>query len=241
MSSGVAGDDGEITLLQSSAAPAQVVVFDFDGTLVSRDSFLDFSVRYCLQRPGRFVVLAAVLPLAMLLGMRSRSAAASVLLWAMTVGGSTRRFVLALRQYARLILPSYANEAIFEELARHLREGRRVVIATGTVPLLVRGLLSARNVGPISVVGSRFRGRWGGLISETHCVGRVKVRELQRRLGVAEWSTVYTDSFADRSLLSRARDITLVSPSDRTLLRTQRLIGPEAALRVLHHRPTHQT
>lgn len=239
MSGGV--DSGETGLAQPSAASAPVVVFDFDGTLVSRDSFLDFSVRYCLRRPGRFVLLAAVLPLAMVRGLRSRSAAASVLLWAMTVGTSTRSFVLALRHYARDILPSYANEATFEELARHLREGRRVVIATGTVPLLVRGLLGARNVGRISVVGSRFRGRWGGLISETHCIGRVKVRELQRRLGIIEWSTVYTDSFADRSLLSRARDIILVSPSDRTLLLTQRLIGPAAALRVLQRRAGHST
>jgi len=235
------GDSGETGLARPSAEPAQVVVFDFDGTLVSRDSFLDFSQRYCFQRPWRFVVLAGVLPLALALGLRSRSAAASVLLWAMTVGSSTRSFVLDLRHYARHILPSYANDAIFDELARHVREGRRVVIATGTVPLLVRGLLSARNVGRVSVVGSRFRSRWGGLISETHCVGRVKVRELQRRLRIAEWSTVYTDSFADRFLLTRARDITLVSPSDRTLLCTQRLIGTAAALRVLQRGPIRST
>ena len=238
MRSGVASDD--TSLAQPRGASAGIVVFDFDGTLVSRDSFIDFSVGYCVQRPARFVLLAAVLPLALVLGARSRSAGATVLLWAMTVGSSTRSFVRALKHYARHTLPSYANEAIFEELARHLREGRRVVIATGTVPLLVRGLLRARNVGRISVVGSRFRARWGGLISETHCIGRVKVRELQRRLGIVQWSTVYTDSFADRSLLSRAHDITLVSPTDRTLLHTQRLIGPGAALRVLQRRPSHE-
>jgi phosphatidylglycerophosphatase C len=235
MRSGVASD--ETSRVQPREAPAEVVVFDFDGTLVNRDSFIDFSVGYCLERPARFILLGAVLPLALAWGLRSRSAAASVLLWAMTVGSSTRSFVLALRHYARHTLPSYANEAIFEELARHVREGRRVVIATGTVPLLVRGLLGARNVERISVVGSRFRARWGGLVSETHCIGPVKVRELQRRLGIVEWSTVYTDSFSDRYLLSRARHITLVSPTDRTLLRTQRLVGPEAALRVLQRRP----
>jgi phosphatidylglycerophosphatase C len=239
MRSGVASD--ETSRFEPSEASPEVVVFDFDGTLVSRDSFIDFSVRYCLQRPSRFLVLAAVLPLAVALGVRSRSAAASVLLWAMTVGASTRSFVLALRHYAKDTLPSYANGSIFLELARHLREGRRVVIATGTVPLLVRGVLRARNVGRLSVVGSRFRSRWGGLISETHCIGPVKVRELERRLGIVEWSTVYTDSFSDRFLLSRARHITLVSPTDRTLVCTQRLVGPDAALRVLQVRPGDET
>lgn len=210
-----------------------VVVFDFDGTLVSRDSFLDFSWRYCAARPGRLLLLAALLPLALVLALRSRLRAASVLLWAMTVGSSTRGFVLALRRYATSTLPSYAQEAIFEELARHVRDGDRIVIATGTIPLLVRGLFGARKLGRISIVGSRFRGKWGGLIAETHCIGRVKVRELQRRFGIVEWSTVYTDSFADRALLKRAREITLVSPSKRTLLRTQQLISQTTALRVL--------
>jgi phosphatidylglycerophosphatase C len=226
----------EAAAVRASEPCSAVVVFDFDGTLVSRDSFLDFAFRYCARRPARFLAVAVVLPLALIMKLRSTRAAASVLLWAMTVGSSTRNFVLALRQYAKGTLPDYAREAIFAELARHLRAGSRVVIATGSLPLLVRGLLSARSFGRLPVVGSRFRHKWGGLVTETHCTGRVKVRELQRKFGIVEWATVYTDSFADRSLLSCARDITLVSPSSRTLVRTQRLIGNTAVLRVLHPR-----
>ncbi len=214
-----------------------VVVFDFDGTLVRRDSFLDFSFRYCARRPARLLLVAVLLPLALLLVTRSDAKAGSVLLWAMTVGGSTRRFVIALRRYARETLPAYANEIIFRELARHVSEGSHVVIATGSVPLLVRGLFAARRLGKPPAVGSRFRRKWGGLIAATHCTGPVKVRELARRLGVVEWSTVYTDSFADRPLLSGAQHVTLVSPTPRTLRRTQRLIGGRASLRVLRPEP----
>jgi phosphatidylglycerophosphatase C len=216
----------------SRAAPV-VVVFDFDRTLVSRDSFLNFAAGYCRARPGRLFLVAALLPFALLLALRSWKSAGSALLWGMTVGASTRNFALALIRYARRTLPDYSNDAIFAELTRHIQAGNRVVIATGTMPLLVRGLLSARNLAPLPIVGSRVRRLWGGLVAETHCTGRTKVRELSRKLGILEWSTVYTDSFADRSLLSRARDITLVSPSSRTLRRTQRLIDRTTALRVL--------
>jgi phosphatidylglycerophosphatase C len=215
-----------------SSAPA-VVVFDFDGTLVSRDSFFDFAVGYCLRRPTRLLALCAVLPLAMLLVLRSRAAAGSAVLWAMTVGSSTRAFAQALRSYATTALPRYAHEQIFAELAQHVQAGSRVVIATGSVPLLVRGLLSARKFGSLPIVGSRFRRKCGGLVVETHCTGRTKVQQLARRLRIEAWSTVYTDSFADRSLLSSARDITLVCPSNRTLLRTQRMIAANIALRVI--------
>jgi phosphatidylglycerophosphatase C len=211
-----------------------VVVFDFDGTLVTRDSFLDFAFRYCARRPARLLMVLALLPLALPLALHSRQRGASVLLWAITLGTSTRSFAAALRRYAKETLPSYANEAIFVELASQIRAGNRVVIATGTMPLLVRGLLSARKLDALPIVGTRLRRSFGELVAETHCVGGTKVRELQRKLGIGQWSTVYTDSFADRALLSRAKSITLVSPSKRTVLRTERLIDRATVLRVLH-------
>src|SRR6186713_3519310 len=92
----------------------EVVVFDFDGTLVKRDSFLDFSVRYCLRRPARALAVLALLPVAALFFLSgSQRRAASVLLWAMTLGVPTRRFALELRQYSREVLPRYACELIF--------------------------------------------------------------------------------------------------------------------------------
>ena len=224
----------EPSSLRASQRSGDVVVFDFDGTLVNRDSFSDFAVGYCVSRPLRLFLVLLFLPLsATLLALGSKAAAGSILLWGMTVGGSTRRFAVALRLYARGTLPDYANEAIFAELARQVNAGCRVVIATGTVPLLVRGLLSARRVPPLPIVGSRLSRRWGGLVAMTHCTGRVKVSELRRKLGIDAWSTVYTDSFADSALLSGAREITLVSPSRGTVKRTTRLVGGKAALRVL--------
>jgi phosphatidylglycerophosphatase C len=212
---------------------ADVVVFDFDGTLVSRDSFIDFSTRYCSARPARFLLIIPLLPLSLLLLLvRSQGAAGSVLLWGMTLGTSTRSFVLALREYASRTLPSFAHDSIFEELVK-LREGHQVVIATGSVPVLVRGLLAARKLGRLPVVGTRLRRKWGGLTTETHCTGSVKVEELERRYRITEWSTVYTNSFSDRALISRAPAVTLVGPSARTLRRTRDAIGPDTPLRVL--------
>lgn len=210
-----------------------VVVFDFDGTLVNRDSFFDFSVRYCIERPARLLLIAAVLPVVAVSTLRSNEAALSVLLWAMTLGASTRRLVRELRRYGRDTLPSFANEAIFAELTEHVRVGNRVLIATGSVPLLVRALLTARGLPWVSIAGTRLRRKWGGLVAETHCTGRTKVRELNRRFGITHWTAVYTNSFADRPLMDGTLDITLVGPSRGTLRRTRRLVDRATALRVL--------
>ncbi len=215
------------------SSASDVVVFDFDGTLVSRDSFFDFALGYCARRPWCWPVVGPLIPIALVIALRSERVAGTLMLWALTFGGSTRAFVLAMRQYARSTLPAYANEAIFEELERHVQAGSRVIIATGSMPMLVRSLLRVRGVGPLPIVGSRARRRWGGLVVTAHCTGRVKVRELKRRLGVETWVSVYTDSFADRPLMSGARDVTLVDPTRRTLQRTRRLLDPGVPLRVL--------
>jgi phosphatidylglycerophosphatase C len=211
---------------------APVVVFDFDGTLVSRDSVLDFCFRYAARRPHRWLLVALAVPLAALCRLRSLSAAASVLLWSLTAGASLKGFVHALRRYAERVLPSFAHEELFAELSRELALGRRVVVATGTLPALVRGLLRARGLPPLSVVGSRLRCRHGGLVVATHCVGRVKAQELERRLHIRAWDAVYTDSWADRSLMRGALQVTLVAPSPALLERVQRLEGARS-LRVL--------
>jgi hypothetical protein len=55
-----------------SATRSDVVVFDFDGTLVSRDSFLDFCFAYCRARPARWLLIVPLLPVALLLLLTSR-------------------------------------------------------------------------------------------------------------------------------------------------------------------------
>lgn len=134
-----------------SQATANVVVFDFDGTLVSRDSFLDFAFGYCARRPLRLLVVLALLPVALPIMLRSWRRAAAVLVWGLTLATSTRSFVRALRRYARETLPSYANDAIFVELAAQIASGHRVVIATGSMPLLVRGLFRAKRLALVPI------------------------------------------------------------------------------------------
>lgn len=222
----------EVAKNETSFGP-DVVVFDFDGTLVNRDSVVDFFFRYVVRRPQRLLLLALVAPLAALFRLRSVSAAASVLLWALTIGVSTRTFVGALRHYAERVLAGFAYEELFRELLQERTQGRRVVLATGALPILVRGVLRARGLPALPVVGSRLRRRYGGFVVATHCVGNVKARELARRLHVVAWDAVYTDSWADRSLIRGARRVALVSPSPSLLSRVQQLQG-ERAVRVLH-------
>src|SRR6478609_3773649 len=208
------------------------VVFDFDGTLTSRDSLLSFCIGYGVARPHRLLLVLLSAPIALLWLGRSQGAAGSVLLWALTVGSSPRQLVRALRRYARQTLPRYAHDSIFAELRRHVDEGAATAIATGSLPLLVRKLMVARGLKPLPIVGSRLRRKLGGWVTQTHCTGHVKVAELERRFAITAWTAVYTNSIADRALMDRATSITLVNPSARTLREARALAGDSKSLRV---------
>jgi phosphatidylglycerophosphatase C len=214
-------------------AEREVVIFDFDGTLVGRDSVLDFCFRYALARPWRLLLVALVAPVAGCAGLRSTRRAASVLLWALTCGTSTPRFVRALRRYGARILPRFVHPRLLQELRSHLEQGAHVVLATGSLPTLVRAFLRAHGLPALPVAGSRLVRRRGGLVVVTHCVGKTKLRELERRFGIRSWSRVYTDSWADAPLMSQARDVTLVAPSPRTEMRAQSLLQGRAPLRTV--------
>ena len=202
-------------------------------TLVRGDSFTGFAVRYCLRHVGRSLLMVALLPLAAALGWRRRTRGGSLLLWAMTVGVPTRRFAEAIREYAIHTLSKRVYEQVFVELERHARVGNAVV-ATGSIPLMVRALLRARGAPRVPVVGTRLKRRFGGLVADTHCIGRTKVRELDRRLGLKTRAAVYTDSVLDHPLMRRAGYVTLVGPTPRTLRRVEYLLGPSIPLQALH-------
>jgi len=151
------------------------------------------TARWSVATHHRF--LAPLLPAAAATAAPDRGRAAlAVLLRLRSAGGkldaavgddgrsSTRRFVLTATNLRKSHAARLRQRCVFAELSQHLRDGSHVVIADGHHATLVRGLLSARQLGRLPIVGSRLRRQWGGLVVATHCVGRVKVVELRRKL-----------------------------------------------------------
>jgi phosphatidylglycerophosphatase C len=192
-----------------------LVVFDFDGTLVHGDSVTGFALGYVLRRPARMLAMAPLLPFAlglMLVGP-ARSVGVGLFWWLLTWGTRTRPLVLALRSYSRTALARRANEATLAALAAHVAAGHTVIVATAAPAVVVRELLCARGLPAVRVVGTRLRRRWGGLVTDPHCIGITKVHELERRHGFTHWSEVYSDSHLDLPLMLRASAVTLVAPN----------------------------
>ena len=184
-----------------------LALFDFDGTLTDRDSFMDF-LRRNTSLAGWCWGLLRSLPavLAWKLGLRSRQRAKERVL-AIFLGGMDELRLRKLCQlYARERVLEILRPAALRKLAWHQREGHRVVIVSASPGDWIEPWAQPRG---IEVVASRLQivdGRVTGALDQQNCIGAEKVRRLQALLNPPEYSPIfaYGDSSGDRELLALA-------------------------------------
>ena len=194
----------------------RTVVFDLDHTLIRFDSFAWFS-QYMLWRWWRTLLGVAVSPVvgALWISPRTRLYAVSILVWCGTVARDERELFERMDYFVKACFDysgDYVCRGAVEEVQRHLREGARVVIATGSVVPLAERICRHIGITGVEVVGSTLR-RWAhGWVADRHCYGRRKVSMLRER-GIEHWDAVYTDSAADLPLLTHGIRRYVVNPT----------------------------
>lgn len=215
--------------------PERVVVFDFDGTLVHGDSVTGFAIEYLRARPLRLLAMLPFLPVALLLMLvgASRSAGVSFFWWLLTWGSRARVVGEALRTYTRRSLAQRGNAATLAALAEHAKQGHAVIVATAAPASVVHHLLRARGLPPARVAGTLVKRRLGGLVARPHCIGAVKVRELERRFKITRWAEVYSDSALDLPLMHRASSVILVEPNAVSRSLVERALAGKVPVRVM--------
>lgn len=218
-------------------SPASIALFDFDHTLIRRDSFAAF-VRGLLWRDWwRASVAAGLVPaLAPLLSLRQTHAVpVRTLVWLATLGMDRARLGRHLQAHVADLVKDPDALVYREGLARirdHQQAGHRVVIATGAFEDLARAICSGLGLEDLEIVGTSLRTWGGGLTPLEHCFGERKVTMLRARGFPPPWRFVYTDSASDLPLLRHAEEGFFVNPTRRALQRARRALpSPPAVLR----------
>jgi len=221
-SSPAAKTDGQAT------RQATIVLFDFDGTLVSGDNGTRMIFHIAAERWWPFLpmVLAAplLLPLVFLPG--TKNIGASGFLWLCTVGLDKKRLNRTLKRLATSIASRSDQvriDASWQRLLEHQRKGDRIVIVTGCWVKMAKKILHAMGLRDITVIGSRKHRFLGGYISKPHCYARHKLSCLAEHGIHPPFIIAYTDSASDRHLLANSTRQVLVRPS----LYTRKIISQQ--------------
>lgn len=157
-----------------------IAIFDFDGTIISRDSLPDFLIQACgrkaflLRLPWIILLKGAALT-----GILSTHRAKELVISSFLRGMKTEDFQQACLEYASRI-PAFVYPAALEEIRRHQEEGNKIAIISASVPDWIRPW--AQTIGIWLVEGTELEVREQTL---TGRFPRPTVKEVRRYAGSA--------------------------------------------------------
>ena len=185
----------------------KLALFDFDGTITRKDSFLAF-IKYshgALRLYGGLFLLSPALIL-FKLGIIPNWKAKEMLFSLFYKGWEHKQLQETASRYAREALPSLLRPLAVEQLRSHQEKGHRVIIITATFTEMLRDFCTEDNYELIGTEMALSNGRITGKLGSKNCYGAEKVKRLKAFLNLADYSYIYAygDSRGDRPLLSLA-------------------------------------
>jgi phosphatidylglycerophosphatase C len=196
--------------LTPTANARPLAVFDLDGTLVSRDTFLPFLISYArarrLVRP--LVSLPVHLGLYAFRLLSDRAAKERVV--ASFLGGRSKRDVADHAEwFARTWVTPRLRGEVLAALRDHQQAGHRVILLSASPDVYVPAI--ARELGISEVICTRVGGSrdcWGNRFEGDNCKGAAKLDRLRDYLGCDSWaaeSYAYGDRPHDLAVLRWVR------------------------------------
>ena len=164
----------------ASAAPPSLVLFDFDGTLTTVETFPVF-VRFAAPRWRVRLggLLLAPLVLAYRAGWLSGTTIRAAVVRLAFAGMPAARFDAAARDFIAARLPGLLRPGVLAALRAHRDRGDRVVVVSGNFERLLRPWCEAEGVAlmasALDVDGGRLTGRYAG----AQCAGEEKARRVR--------------------------------------------------------------
>ena len=202
------------------AGSEQIVVFDFDKTITSIDTFSRLIVYLVNQSWWRQCLALALLPLIFFLNAfhASKPYAVSIGLWVASVGENKRRLVKRIKSYAErhkaLGTHDVMRKRAFYSIKLHLVLGHRVVIVSASSRCWIKHMLGPALSAKVTIIGSRLQFRWQGLVLKSWCYGKNKLEHfVSYDVPQQNLRTIYSDSLTDIAMMERARNRCFVNLS----------------------------
>ncbi|MBX9703165.1 MAG: haloacid dehalogenase-like hydrolase [Silvanigrellaceae bacterium] len=195
--------------------------FDFDGTLIAKDSFRIILKNTLLKQPWRLFFIALFSPIYLwtLIFKIDKAYAKSAILWSLTFGKSKTNTI---RYFKSVLAPHYEEiwftqaQAEFEQLKA---QGVEIIVVTASGQCWVRALLREKGRGFRAVIGSQLRFFAGGVIfSSKNCYGAEKILRIEQLLGKdIEWHSAWSDHPADLPMLLKSNEKKIIAPLKKHL------------------------
>lgn len=184
-----------------------IAFFDFDGTLTTKDSFLE-AIKYQKGNFAYTVGFAVLLPVMVLykLGIVPNWKAKEIVLKYFWGGMRIEDFQTTSENFALSEIPKILRKEAMERLQWHKSKGHRTVVVSASVSAWIKGWTTSENLelicSEMEVVGGKITGKLHG----KNCYGLEKAIKIKSKIALEEYSEIYAygDTKGDREMLALA-------------------------------------
>jgi HAD superfamily hydrolase (TIGR01490 family) len=182
-----------------------LALFDFDGTISSKDSTWDFITRACGKTRALygFVPLSPVF-LAYNLKRISHHEAKEAIIRHYFGAWDKGAFVQEAGRYARYVVPTIIRSEALQKVQWHLSRGHTVAVVTGSLEILLSHWCESLGI-DLLATGIDLDSPTIGL-STRNCFQEEKARRIKEKYDLESFETIsaYGDSTGDREMLALA-------------------------------------
>lgn len=184
-----------------------LALFDFDGTLTTRDTFLPF-LRFAIPASRMFTAGVALSPVLIghRLGLVSSAQARPWLAWAGFAGVPAPQVREIGERYATQVLPATLDAAMLARLESHRRQGHTVHVVSAGLDVYLRPWCDAHGVGLVCSELEERAGVLTGRYRRGDCSGANKATLVRADVDLHQYREIsaYGDTAEDEAMLALA-------------------------------------
>jgi len=186
-----------------------LVLFDFDGTLTEKDSFIAFirATNSRLKFISGLILLSPVLFLYKL-GILSNWKAKQMVIGFFYKGIEAEKLFQIGKNFSEQSIPGLVRQNGMQKLREHLASGHRVVIVTASLQLYMEAWCKSINAELISTQLEINDGKITGRLDGKNCYGPEKAKRIREKYSLDSFHKIiaYGDSTGDKEMLGIAHE-----------------------------------
>ena len=185
----------------------RLALFDFDGTLTTKDSLEEF-VKFAVGKPSYYFKLALFSPIFFLYKIKimDNSYAKELLFRLYFHKINEDEFKAVAQEYGETKINDIIREDIYEKFLQHIQDGDKVLIVSASIRSWLQPWADKHKV-ELLCTELAFKDKiFTGHFATINCHGKEKLRRVQAHLNLDDYEKIYTygDSSGDDSILAIA-------------------------------------
>lgn len=195
------------TCFQKNEIVKRIAFFDFDGTITTKDSLLEFIKFY--KGTGFFYfgfLLYSPYVVAYKLGIIPNYVAKQKVLQFFFKGDSMEQFTAGCKKFAQTVLPSLVRPKALKEIERLKALDTTIVVVSASAENWISDWTAQNGLNLIGTLLETGNGKITGKINGKNCYGDEKASRIKAQYNLIDYAEVYCygDSGGDKAMLQLA-------------------------------------